>query len=98
MLNFFLHFLNYLSKDESKLIKTALENSTFSFENEEFLDFLDQFNCRTKVASNNVQVVIVEIARQEIIQKPHIMASMWQESFIESKNEFMKAWNQQQRK
>ena len=42
------------------------------------MDFLDQFKCKTKVSKENVHQVIVEIARQEVIQKPHLMASCWQ--------------------
>ena len=45
------------------------------------MDFLDQFKCRTKVSKENVHEVIVEIARQEVIQKPHLMASCWQNVF-----------------
>ena len=40
-----------------------------------FLDFLNQLKCRTKVLKENVHEVIVEIARQEVIQKPHLMAT-----------------------
>ena len=49
--------------------------------NDDFLDFLDKFKCRTKVSKENVHQVIVEIARQEVIQKPHLMASCWQNVF-----------------
>ena len=45
------------------------------------MDFLDKFKCRTKVSKENVHQVIVEIARQEVIQKPHLMASCWQNVF-----------------
>ena len=43
--------------------------------------FLDQFKSRTKVSKENVHEVIVEIARHEVIQKPHLMASCWQNVF-----------------
>ena len=51
------------------------------FLEDEFLDFLDQFKCRTKVSKENVHEVIVENARQEVIQKPHLIASCWQNGF-----------------
>ena len=45
------------------------------------MDFSDQYKCRTKVSKENVHEVIVGIARQEVIQKPHLMASCWQNVF-----------------
>ena len=44
---------------------------------DEFLDFLDQFKVRSKVSKENIRELVVEIARQKLIQKPHIMASCW---------------------
>ena len=57
------------------------EGNNDDFLEDEFLDFLDQFKCRTKVSKENVHEVIVEIARQEVIQKSHLMASCWQNVF-----------------
>ena len=76
-------FLNYVSRDERMLIEKLLsdEANNDDFLGDEFLDFLDQFKCRTKVSKENVHEVIVEIARQEVIQKPHLMASCWQNVF-----------------
>ena len=62
-----------------KLLSDEANNDDFL--GDEFLDFLDQFKCRTKVSKENVHEVIVEIARQEVIQKPHLMASCWQNVF-----------------
>ena len=41
------------------------------------LDFLEQFKCRTLLTKENVKGVIIELARQELIQKPFIMVSCW---------------------
>ena len=59
------------------LIETLLSDEV---NNDDFLedDFLDQFKYRTKASKENVHKVIVEIARQEVIQKPDLMASCWQ--------------------
>ena len=57
------------------------ETNNDSFLGDEFLDFLDQFKCRTKVLKENVYEIIVEIAKQEVMQKPHQMASCWQNVF-----------------
>ena len=45
------------------------------------MDFLGRLKCRTKVSKENVHEVIDEIARQEVIQKPHLMALCWQNVF-----------------
>ena len=57
-----------------KLLSDKANNDDFL--GDECLDFLDQFKCRTKV----LHEVIVETARQ-VIQKPHLMASCWQNIF-----------------
>ena len=49
-------FLNYVSRDERMLIEKLLsdEANNDDFLEDEFLDFLDQFKCRTKVSKENV--------------------------------------------
>jgi hypothetical protein len=42
------------------------------------IDFLERFNCRTVLNGNNSKRVITEIAKQELIQKPQLMAATWQ--------------------
>ena len=42
------------------------EGNNDDFLEDKFLDFLDQFKCRTKVSKENVHEVIVEIARQKL--------------------------------
>ena len=38
-----------------------------------FIDFLDRYNCRSRVHPLNVYGAIIELSRQEIIQKPYLM-------------------------
>ena len=80
-------FLLYLSCDERVLVEKISNQSTEEefFTCKEFLDFLDQFKCRSKVTKSNVEEILYEIARQELIQKPHIMALCWREHFTELK-------------
>ena len=47
-------------------------------QSDEVVDFLECFNCRTVLNKDNCQKVITELAKQELIQKPHIMLSCWQ--------------------
>ena len=47
------------------------------FDDDEFIDILDRFNCRSRVCQLNVYGVILEIAKQELVQKPYLMVSTW---------------------
>jgi len=40
---------------------------------EELIDFLYRFQCKTIVTSSNLTKIIIELGRQEPIQKPHVM-------------------------
>ena len=44
---------------------------------EEFLDTMERLNCRSQVHPLNVYGVILELAKQELIQKPYIMVCSW---------------------
>ena len=46
---------------------------------------MERFNCRTAVTAQNLRKVLLEIANQELIQKPHVMISTWQPSVQELK-------------
>ena len=41
------------------------------------MDTLDRFNCRSRVHPMNVYSVVLEIAKQELIQKPYTMVCSW---------------------
>ena len=71
-------FLKYLAPEEEKLLQPILETSSLPSDREEFDDFLERFNCRTLVTNTNCIKVLLEIAQQEIIQKPHLMIAAWQ--------------------
>jgi len=82
-------FLKYLSVDERNVIKEALKpDATDVFQSDEFQEIMEQFKCRTLVKPENINVVIQEIAKQELYQKPHIMASCWADKFTVLKNHF----------
>ena len=68
------------------MVKDALETKDSDIlKSDEFSEFLEQFGCKTLVNVENLKRVLREIARQEIIQKAHMMASGWQVSLIELK-------------
>lgn len=83
-------FLNYISHDERLLVEKVLskEATDDDFLSDEFLDLLEQFKSRSKVTKHNVQDIIVEIARQELVQKPHIMAACLKSVFDDLKGKF----------
>ena len=81
-------FFKYLSQDESSVVSKALNgNDDNIIETEEFSDLLEQFKCRTLVNETNVKTVIIELARQELIQKTHLMSSSWKNPLAELKKE-----------
>ena len=62
-----------------KLLSDEANNDYFL--GDEFLDFLVQFKCRRKISKEKVHEVIFETVRKEVLQKPHLMASCWQNVF-----------------
>ena len=78
-------FMKYLSPVEEDLVKENLEKDCLPDDNDELLEFLERFNCRSAVTSENLRKLLIEIANQELIQKPHVMISTWQPSVQELK-------------
>ena len=78
-------FLKYLSPVEEDLVKEYLEKDCLPDDNDELLEFLERFNCRSAVSSENLRKLLIEIVNQELIQKPHVMISTWQPSVQELK-------------
>ena len=73
-------FLNYVTPVESKIVEAALRgNPPQIYDDDDFLDILDRFNCKSRVTIMNVYGVILEIAKQELelVQKPYIMLCSW---------------------
>ena len=44
---------------------------------EKFLDTMERLNCRSQVHPLNVYGVILELVKQQLIQKPYIMVCSW---------------------
>ena len=82
-------FLNYICEDERKTVQNvlAIDEKESIFESEDFLDILDRFKCRSKVTMFNARNIIIELAKQELIQKPHLMAHSWASNFKYFKQE-----------
>ena len=76
-------FMKYLSPVEEDLVKENLEKDCLPDDNDELLEFWERFNCKSAVSSENLRKLLIEIANQELIQKPHVMISTWQPSVQE---------------
>ena len=72
-------FLRYLSLDERRcLVEKLLATETDEhFSSDDVFEFLEQFKVRSRLTVQNVRATLIELARQELIQKPHIMISCW---------------------
>ena len=66
-------------------MKCESEDVYFS---DDFIEIMEQFKCRFLVSKNNVKEVIVELSKQELYQKPHLMASCWKSLFYPLKTKF----------
>ena len=76
-------FLNYICEDEQETIQNvlAIDAKESIFDCEDFLDILDWFKYRSKVTTFTVKNIITELAEQELIQNPHLMARSQANSF-----------------
>ena len=71
-------FTKYLSPVEEELIVDIIRKNQFPDDEDEFTDFLERFKCRRVVTTENLSQVILEISKQELVQKPHLMISSLQ--------------------
>ena len=77
--------MKYLSPVEEGLVKEYLEKDCLPDDNDELLEFLEKFHFRSAVSSENLRKLLIDIANQELIQKPRVMISTWQPSVQELK-------------
>ena len=63
---------------EKALLQEALKTTNADiYEDEDFFELLDRFNCQSRVHPLNVNGVVLELAQQELIQKPYLMVCTW---------------------
>lgn len=78
-------FKKYLSSEEEELVECVISSQSLPDDRDEFDDFLERFNCRTLVNRENLLQVLIETAKQGLIQKPHLMIDSWQSVMQELK-------------
>ena len=71
-------FTKYLSPVEEEFIVDIIRKNQLPDDEDEFTDFLERFKCRRVVTTENLSQVILEISKQELVQKPHLMISSLQ--------------------
>ena len=78
-------FTKYLSPVEEEFIVDIIRKNQLPDDEDEFTDFLERFKCRRVVTTENLSQVILEISKQELVQKPHLMISSLQ-PFVQQLN------------
>ena len=68
-------FTKYLSPVEEEFIVDIIRKNQLPDDEDELTDFLGRFKCRRVVTTENLSQVILEISKQELVQKPHLMIS-----------------------
>ena len=63
---------------EEELIVDIVRKNQLPDDKDEFTDFLDRFQCRGVVSNENVNKIILEISKQELVSKPHLMITSLQ--------------------
>ncbi|XP_022796462.1 uncharacterized protein LOC111334904 [Stylophora pistillata] len=75
-------FKQYLSKSEEQVVCEALgrpveEWDSDDKDDEDLLELLDRFGCRSLPTKENIKSLILEVAHKEIIQKAQYVADCW---------------------
>ena len=69
-------FNSYVSKDEQETVKKCLQGE-IDPEDDDVLDLLSSYKCYRKPSKENIQVILEELAHQELVQKPRYIANAW---------------------
>lgn len=71
-------FSKYLSPLEEELILDVIRKNELPDNKDELNDSLERYQCRKVVNDENISKVILEIAKQELVQEPHLMTATLQ--------------------
>ena len=70
-------FYEYISRDERETLTQSISNECDPSTDDEVLEILSSYNCKSRVTKENMPKIIEELAHQEIIQHPKYIASAW---------------------
>ena len=71
-------FLKYFSKDERDIIEAALKDELDKSQDDEWIAFLETFECRTIPTKEKRKTVILELAHKEMVQIAQYVIDSWQ--------------------
>ena len=77
------HF--YVSSDDRDILANCIAGNVHLNE-DELLDFFSSFKCYRNPTEQSIREIILEIAHQEILQKPRFVANCWSPVFIKVGN------------
>ena len=82
-------FKEYLAPSEEQVVCEALITPGDKWDSddrddEDLLELLDRFGCRSLPTKENIKTLILEVAHKEIIQKAQYVADCWDDIFRES--------------
>lgn len=71
-----LSFKSYITPDEREVLERVLSED-FESDDEDLTEFLSSYKCYRIPKPQNIKSLFVELAHQEIIQKPRYIANCW---------------------
>ena len=69
-------FCLYVSADEQDLMKKCL-NGEADLEDEDVFDLLSSYNCHRQPTQESIKTIFLELAHQELVQKPKYISLAW---------------------
>ena len=75
-------FLAYVSKDERDLSMHPLEGDDLTdYQEKQWSDFLERFDCRTIHKKEDRQNIIIELAHKDMVQIAQFITDNWRKPF-----------------
>ena len=76
-LDFFLtSFREYIAAEDGEVLDACFSDA-FDADDKDILEFLSTFKCFRMSRKDNIQKIILELAHQELIQKPQYVVNSW---------------------
>ena len=69
-------FREYIAAEDREVLDTCLSD-TFGPDDKEILEFLSTFKCFRSPKNDNIRTIIMELAHQELVQKPRQVLNSW---------------------
>lgn len=82
-------FLAYLSSDERELVNLSLSGQQGEQQENEWLDLLERFDCKTVPKAKQVKDIVLEIAHKEFTQTLRYAVNIWSTPLSALHREFL---------